>query len=352
MLDLRSFIHAAAGESSPQASNLHLALVALAKFAAPTPAQRALRNQVPKRIRALCSKEPRLQRQLQRVAIFGSSAPNTLLDTFASDVDVRIVLCNTHMQPASGALTTLPSIGSEREALLLVQTRLMKSGFAHKLEPKLSARKPILTFLDCVSGCMVDISVEGLGNKERPEPTLSRYTTLAGFREMLVLLKLISSQGGFDVPFLGGLGSFKTGVLLGEFMLQNVLPGDKGGAPDFKSTLHGFAQWVCSGQFVPRMHQVEIPSSNTTPSSQQRCEVDLVKFRGVKCLKVFQNALQAALSADNQINDQQCKIPRSNLLPTDVVSAVEEVLRCWLVVDPIVCARQKILELAFAQSKS
>mmetsp|Transcript_37504 Transcript_37504/g.70384 ORF Transcript_37504/g.70384 Transcript_37504/m.70384 type:complete len:229 (-) Transcript_37504:56-742(-) len=222
----------------------------------------------------------------------------------------------------------------------------MKSGFAHQLEPKLSARKPILTFLDCVSGCMVDISVEGLGNKERPEPTLSRYTTLEGFREMLVLLKLISSQGGFDVPFLGGLGSFKTGVLLGEFMLQNVLPGDKGGAPDFKSTLHGFAQWVCSGQFIPRTHQVEIPYSSFVSSSEQQCEVATVKFDSVTCTQDFRNVLQAAVSAENRkrINQDKCVRPELPQAGTDC--EIEHALRCWLFVDPIEHARQRILELS------
>lgn len=87
---------------------------------------------------------------------------------------------------------------------------------------------PVLRFVDTVGACAVDLSVAHMavahhGASPTPlqtpaEPSLQPYATVRGFESLLTLLKLMLRQRGLADARVGGLGSFKLGVLVGEHL--------------------------------------------------------------------------------------------------------------------------------------
>lgn len=87
---------------------------------------------------------------------------------------------------------------------------------------------PVLRFVDTTGACAVDLSVKHMavahhGPSAAPlqtpaEPSLQPYATVRGFESLLTLLKLMLRQCGLADARVGGLGSFKLGVLVGEHL--------------------------------------------------------------------------------------------------------------------------------------
>jgi hypothetical protein len=87
---------------------------------------------------------------------------------------------------------------------------------------------PVLRFVDTIGACAVDLSVKHMlvahyGASSAPlqtpaEPSLQPYTTVCGFESLVMLLKLMLRQCGLADARVGGLGSFKLGVLIGEHL--------------------------------------------------------------------------------------------------------------------------------------
>ena len=69
------------------------------------------------------------------------------------------------------------------------------------------ARVPVLRFMDTEATCAVDLSVSHMAAVVSPEPSLQPYVAEGGFREVLLLLKLMLRQRGLRYPRPSG-GTF------------------------------------------------------------------------------------------------------------------------------------------------
>ncbi|KAK3286564.1 hypothetical protein CYMTET_5891 [Cymbomonas tetramitiformis] len=315
---------------------LHAELVALADAVVPSASERAARAALATRVGDVAKSQSELLGAILGVHIYGSEA--TGLATFASDVDLRLELgpaASDSARRAERLRYLRREAGSEapqaapghREALRTVQRALQRHRWVHRLEAKLSARVPILSFLDRVSGAAVDVSITGgIDGAQPPEPSLQCYCEVDGFKPLLLALKLLTAQHGLDKPFTGGVGSFKLGVLLGEHLSKQ-----RDAGRDWGEALRSFATWLVKC-FDPQMHTVTLVGKNGRR--------DLVNFTSVQCKSKLCTVLRHALQADARLKRRAESIDQSaNALKEKGSVSPGEFLGCWIVLDPLIHAR-------------
>ena len=139
---------------------------------------------------------------------FGSSASG--MDWFESDLDLRVAVREpmTYLSPPRACVELLEALHETEWAL--------------RVEARPHARVPIVVFHDSRTGVDVDVAFsEGDDDDDDAAAApLRRFEPRhpADQRDLMLLLKAWLRERDLDKPFTGGLGSFRCGVLLDDFL--------------------------------------------------------------------------------------------------------------------------------------
>ena len=218
----------AAGQATSAAGSLHNQIWDFAAYISLRDSEPQARSMLLKRVASITT-------QLwpgSEISLFGSSANQ--LDWFGSDIDCTVVV---------------PGGSSARDCCVELAEQLRSCRWAAHLEARDAAFVPIVCFEDRNTGVQVDVGFE------RPNQlSSSRITQLVhGFRPqdctqfqaLMLTLKVVLRQHGLDKPFHGGLGSFKLGALMAQYLVQSF----ESTPPDNGQVLKGFLNFLINFNF-------------------------------------------------------------------------------------------------------
>jgi len=109
-------------------------------------------------------------------------------------------------------------------ALQILTRQLRRSSFTHTIECRSRARVPIIN-CGTRTGFEGDIAIGGHNGVDTSTYAMDQVKRFDSFAPIVLFLKVLMAQQGFDKPFTGGLGSYKLYVLVAYHLERHLANG-------------------------------------------------------------------------------------------------------------------------------
>ncbi|KAL7534583.1 hypothetical protein ACHAXR_006897 [Thalassiosira sp. AJA248-18] len=109
-------------------------------------------------------------------------------------------------------------------ALQKLTRELRRSNFTHTIECRSKARVPIIN-CSTRTGFEGDIAIGGHNGVDTSMYAMSQVKRFHSFAPIVLIMKVLMAQQGFDKPFTGGLGSYKLYVLVAYHIERHIANG-------------------------------------------------------------------------------------------------------------------------------
>mmetsp|Transcript_9766 Transcript_9766/g.17575 ORF Transcript_9766/g.17575 Transcript_9766/m.17575 type:complete len:1197 (-) Transcript_9766:45-3635(-) len=164
------------------------------------------------------------------------SLPPKTLQTSSEVLELSLTSNNNSMarKPSAGTPNqvkkkqTIGPTGKTRvkvlSALQSLTRQLRRSSFTNTIECRSKARVPIIN-CGTRTGFEGDIAIGGHNGVDTSNYAMDQVNRFSSFASIVILLKILMAQQGFDKPFTGGLGSYKLYVLVAFHMERHIANG-------------------------------------------------------------------------------------------------------------------------------